>query len=109
MFRFHDEFVSMGALRRIDDLGVAGLEASVTDVLHQGTMKEHRVLRNHRDRCAQTLLRDLLDVLSIDQNAAGLRFEQTQCQIDQGTLAAARVADQTDALTGADESEEDFE
>ena len=43
---------------------------AVADVLHDRAMEQRDVLRHHRDRGAQALLRDARDVLPVDQDAA---------------------------------------
>ena len=47
---------------------------------------------------AQAILRDMRDVLPVDQNAAGLDVVKTQQQIDERRLAGARAADEPDFL-----------
>ena len=77
--------MGMRAAGCLDDLA-AGIEAAVADVLHQGAMKQLRILWNHRDRSRAILLRDLLNILPIDADAAALWLEQAQHEIDQGAL-----------------------
>ena len=62
---------------------------------------EHRdVLRHHRDRLAQALLRDPRNVLAVDRDAAVLDIVEPLQQHEQRGLAAAGLADQSDALPG---------
>ena len=55
-------------------------------------------LRHDADRFAQALLRDARDILAVDQNPAELRIVEALQQREQCRLAAAGMADQTDAL-----------
>ena len=41
--------------------------AAVADVVEDRIVEQHRVLRHHADRGAQRGLRDVADVLSVDQ------------------------------------------
>ena len=61
-------------------------------------MQQRGVLGHHRNLRAQTFLGHRGDVLTVDQDAAAFEIEETQQQVDQGRLAGARAADQTDLL-----------
>ena len=91
-----------GQSRRVYHFLVTGIESPVTDVVLEGAVKQQGILRNHRDRCAQTFLGDEFDVLAINQDASALGLEQAQDEIDQGAFATARITDQADALAGAE-------
>jgi hypothetical protein len=60
------------------------------------------VLRHHAHLAAQAVLRDLGDVLAVDQDAPALQVVQAQQQVDDGALAGARAAHQADLLARAD-------
>ncbi len=92
-----------------DDLFVARARPAVADVRRDGAVEEGRILRDHADRRTQALLRDLRDVLAVDENAALLGIEEAQQQVDDRRFARARTADQTDALAGLDPELEAFE
>ncbi len=66
----HDEVVRLRASRGLADLLIRRIRLSVRDVLADGAMKEHRLLRHHRDRGAQRLERHLADVLSVNHDCA---------------------------------------
>ena len=97
-----DELVRVRLARRRPHLLVARVQPAVADVLEQAAMEQHRVLRNHRDRAAQALLRDPRDVDAVDEDAALLEVEQAQHEVQQRALAAAGVADEADLLARAD-------
>ena len=95
-----DELLRMRELRRTLDLRVGRARASVADVVADRTVQQRGVLRHHRDLRAQALLRDVRDVLPVDQDASALEIEEAQQQVDQRRLAGARAADQPDLLAG---------
>ena len=68
--RHADEVVDLRQPRRLLDLGVARVPAAVADVVADGVVEQHGVLRHHADRGAQRRLRDVADVLAVDQDAA---------------------------------------
>src|SRR6516164_9920657 len=61
-----------------------------------------RIDRCSSDVSAQAFLGNLGDVLSVDQDAAGLDLVKPQQQVDQGRLPGARPPDQTDPFAGCD-------
>ena len=61
-------------------------------------MEQRNVLRHHADRLAQALLGDAGDILAVDQDTAVLHVVEPLQQREQRRLAAAGMADETDAL-----------
>ena len=61
-------------------------------------MQQRGVLRDHADLGTQAVLRDVGDVLAVDQDAAAFEVVETQQQVDERRLAGARASDQTDLL-----------
>jgi len=51
--------------------------------------KQNRLLRDEADRLAQAHLRDLGDILPIDQNPAAVEVVKPLQQLDEGRLAGA--------------------
>ena len=62
-------------------------------------MQQRRVLRDHADVAAQRILRDLGNVLPVDQDASALQIVKAQQQVDQRRFAGTRTADETDLFT----------
>ncbi len=56
----------LGDLGRRFHLGFAGGRAAVADVVGDGVVEQHGVLRNHADHRSQALLGDRPDVLAVD-------------------------------------------
>src|SRR5260370_25771845 len=81
-------------------VGVGGVRPTIQDVLHDRAVKQRYVLRNNGDGGAQALLGYPRDILAAEHNAAALHIIETLQQHEQGRLAAARFADDTDALAG---------
>ncbi len=54
-------------LRGLLDLGLARFAAPVGDVVADGVVEQHRVLRDDADGRAQARLLDLGDVLAVDR------------------------------------------
>ena len=72
-------------------------------------MEQRDVLRNRADLLAQALLRDPGDVLAVDQDAAGVDIVEPLQQGEDRRFAAARFADQSDALASLDAQAEIIE
>src|SRR3989344_735851 len=53
-------------------VGLAGVGAAIQDVVAHGAVQQRGVLRDHADVAAQAVLRDMGDVLPVDQDAARL-------------------------------------
>ena len=51
--RHPDEAVDLRQLRRLLHLGIAGVPAAVADVVADGVVEQHGILRHHADRGAQ--------------------------------------------------------
>ena len=93
-----DELAAVRRVRGLPDLVVAGLGARVADVLDQRAVEQRDVLRHDRDGLAQALLRDLGDVLPVDQDAPRLDVVEALQEREERGFAAAGGADETDAL-----------
>ena len=87
---------------RGDDFLVAGFGPAIADVVHDRAVEERDVLGHDADLLAQALLGHQRDVLAVDQDAAGLEIVEALQQGEDGRFAAARFADQPDALAGLD-------
>ena len=96
-----NEVDGFGACDRGLQVGFAGVGPAVENVVAHGAVQQRGVLRDHADCLAQAVLRDLGDVLAVDQDAAGAQVVKAQQQVDQGRLARARTADQAYAFAGA--------
>src|SRR5579862_1464810 len=72
-------------------------------------MEQRDVLRHHRNRLAQALLRDARNVLTVDRDAAVLNVVEPLQQHEQARLAAAGLTDQPDTLSGLDTKAEPVE
>ncbi len=81
---------------------VAGIGPAVEDVVADRAVQQRGVLRHQADLAAQRILRDVGDVLPVDEDAAALDVVEAQQQVDQRRLAGARAADQPDLLAGRD-------
>ena len=60
-------------LARRDRGRLAGVGPAVEDVVAHGAVQQRGVLRDHADLRAQAVLRDVGDVLAVDQDAAASR------------------------------------
>ena len=87
-----------GAFGRQRDLICSRVRPRIGDVLADAAVEQGRVLGDRGDGAAQTALRDVGDVLAIDDDAAGLQVVEALDQLDEGRLARAGGTDQGDAL-----------
>ena len=95
-----DEIVDLREPRRLLDLGVARLPAAVADVVADGVVEQHGVLRHHADRRAQRFLRDVADVLAVDGDAPAADLVEAEQQARDGRLAGAGGSDDRHRMPG---------
>ena len=91
-----DEAVDLGEVGCRADVVVRGFPAPVLDIVADGVVEQHRVLRNHADRRPQARLRHLGDVLAVDQDAAARRLVEAEQEARDRRLAGAGRADDGD-------------
>ena len=94
--------VDVRRARRALHRRAVGAGAAVGDVVFDGVVEEHRVLRDDADRLAQALLGDAADVLAVDRDAPGVDVVEAKEQARQRALARARRPDHGDRLAGRD-------
>ena len=99
----------MRQLRRLFYFGIAGIPAAVANVVPDGIVEQHGVLRHHADRGPQRRLRDVADILAIDQNPAARDVIETKQQARDGGFAGAGRSDDRDRLAGRHLKTEAFE
>src|SRR5437764_1269835 len=63
-------------------------------------MEQGWVLRDHGDVCTQRILRDIPDILSINQNSAISDIVKSEYQIDESGFPTSGVAYKSNFLTG---------
>ena len=80
-------------LCRGDHLFAPGAAAAIGDVVTDGVVEQHAILRDDPDLLAQTVLGNLCNILSVDQDAALLRVVEPEQQSPDRALARARRAD----------------
>src|ERR1700751_4773225 len=97
-----DKFERMRLCRGTPHLPLARLQPAIADVVPDRSVEQRSVLSDHRYVCAQAFLRNLGDVLSVDQDAAGLDLVKAQQQVDQSRLPGARPPDEADPFAGCD-------
>ena len=107
--RTTDETVDLRLTRGFLDFGVARVPAAVADVVADGVVEQHRVLRHHADRGAQRVLRDIADILAVDQDAAAGDIVEAEQQPRDRRLAGAGRADDGDGMPGRDFEAQAFE
>ncbi len=79
-----------------------GIRSAIHDVLTYGTMKKRCVLCDHADACTKRVLRDLGNVLAVNQNAALFEIVEAQQQIDQRGFTRTRTTDEANLLSSLD-------
>ena len=85
--------------RRAQHLVIGRVRPSVADVFHDRAVEQRDVLRHHRDRLAQALLRHPRNVLAVDRDAAALDVVEPLQQREQAGFSAAGMTDQPDPLS----------
>src|SRR6185437_14823030 len=93
-----NELVGTGLAYRLGNLRLAGIGASIQDVVADRAVQQRGVLGDHADLRAQTFLGHARNVLAVDQDASGLEVVQPQQHVDQGRFARARRPYHADLL-----------
>ena len=97
-----DEVMCVGELRRGDDLLHRGARTGIGDVLGERAVEQDRLLLHDRDLAAQRGLRDMGDVLTVDQDPALVHVVEPLDQLDEGRLAGSRMPHEADLLARRD-------
>ena len=95
-----DEIVSVGVLRRRDDVFHRRIQTAVANVLGDGAGKQQRLLQYEAELVAQRLERDLPQVHTVEQHTSGDRIVKPWNQADERRLPGAGLADDGNHLTG---------
>jgi hypothetical protein len=89
-------------LRRVDYLVATSVRSAIRDVVINGVVKEHCVLRHDADRRTQALLRHVANVDTVYGDAALLHIVETKQQAGKRRLSGAAVTNHCDGLSGRD-------
>ena len=81
---------------RGDHFGLAGLRATIKQVLPHRPVQQRAVLLHHADHPSQTVLRDGTDVLPVNANRPSFNVVEPQKLLHQGRLARAGPPYKTD-------------
>ena len=85
--------MQLGCARHRLDLVLGRPGSTVTNVVSDGIIKQHRVLGHDADRRAQTRLRDAAQILTIDGDAPAVDIVEAIQQSRQRRLSSARTTD----------------
>ena len=97
-----DEAGDLGEFRRLADFLLVGIGPSVADIVGDGVVEEHGVLRHHADRGAQALLPYIPDILSVDQDRALLDIVETEQQARDRRFSRSGRPHDRNGLAGLD-------
>ena len=100
-----DEDIRMRQASGFLDCTGRHLWTSIGDIFRQRAMKQNRLLRDEADCLAQAHLRDLGDILPVDQNPAAVAVVKPLQQLDEGRLAGAGRPDRPTLSPGRISSE----
>ena len=97
-----DELADLGEVGGLAHFLVGRVGAAVADVVGDGVVEQHGVLRDHADGGAEARLGDVAQVLAVDGDAALDDIVEAIEQARDGGLAGAGRADDGDGLAGRD-------
>ena len=86
----------MRHLCRTLDLAAARSGAAIRDVVIDGVVEQHGVLRHDADGCSQTVLGQVADILTIDRDAPCIDIVEAVDQARQRRFSRPTVADHRD-------------
>jgi len=95
-----DEVVRANRLRGGFHLGIRGRQPPETDIIHDRSVEQERVLQYHAHLPAQGSLRDERKSNPVDRMQPAVGSWKRESSLDQGGLACAGLADQGDGLAG---------
>src|SRR6185503_12368378 len=98
----HYELVEVSQAGRLLNLLLRAAVLAEGDVVADRVVEQHGVLRNHGNRLAHGRQRHLRYRRAIEQNAAGVRFEQARDESDDCRLAGAARPDDAERLACRD-------
>ncbi len=99
MRQAQDEFMGVGSAGRRHDFLARGIGLAVGDVLGNGAEEQEGLLQHQADVAAEVRHLEPADVHAVELDGALAHVIETADQVDQGALARAAVADQTDHFT----------
>ena len=97
---FRDEIVRVRVLRGVQDFRARGTVAAECDVVEDGVVKEHGLLRDDGDLIPQIARVDVADVGAADGDFSLLRIVEAQEEVRDGRLSRAAAADERDERAG---------
>src|SRR5712664_2746482 len=97
-----DQIVNVGGARGFHHFRVARFRPAIADVVEDGVVEQHRVLRHDVDRRAQARLLHVLYGNIVDKDFSARNVIKTVKQPRQGRLARARMPDDRDAVASRD-------
>ncbi len=97
-----DEAVCVRHCGCLVKLVIGGVGLTIADIGFDRVRKENGVLQNDRDIVSERILCDILDILAVEKDLAGVDLVETGEQIDDGRFTRARLADDGDLLSGLD-------
>ena len=96
MLQLHNEIVRVRRARRLLNLRVRRIEASVADVLANRRRKEHRLLRYKPNLPAQRRERYIADVMPVNADRAAVHLVKPRNEVCDRRFARARRTDKGD-------------
>src|SRR6516162_494752 len=96
----HDEIVDMGVARGFFDVGARRPRTAVGDVVVDGVIEQHSVLRHDTDCTPQALLRYRANILVVDLDRTGIDIVKAEQQAGDRRFAGAARADDRDLGAG---------
>ena len=104
-----DQLVQPCPAGGVPDLGLAGAEAAIGDVLADGAAEQEDVLLHDADLAAQRRERHVADVDAVDRDGAAVDLVEARQQRADRRLAGARGTDEGHGLAGPDRQVEAVE
>ncbi len=92
----------IGGAKRLEHDLVRDLGEAIGDVLADGPLEQHRLLRHHRDSGAEGAQVEALHVDPVEQQPSAGRPKEAEHDIEQRRLARPGGADEGDGLAGRD-------
>ena len=95
-----DEIMHLREPRRVLDLVLRRARPAIGDVVADRVVEQHGVLRHHADRRAQAVLREVAQIVAVDQDAPAGHVVEAEQQAADGRFAGAGRPDDRELAAG---------
>ena len=99
LWKPHDKGMGRCHLRRLNNLLVGGIKASVPDIFHNRSRKQMRILKHHGNVAAQVVPLNMADINAVDGDGPALDIVEAVDEVRDRRLSGSRGTHEGDLLS----------